>query len=115
VVAEGAFGAELAERDVAFEDVLGVGGDFEVDGLALDQLDGLAAEEAGDEVLLDLGRRGDDGGEGGRGIGADGDGDLHAAFADLGEGGGGDGCGGRRGGAAGGEGHDVDAGGGRRR
>ena len=36
VVAEGAFGAELAELDVAFEDVLGVGGDFEVDGLAFD-------------------------------------------------------------------------------
>ena len=43
---------------------LGVGGDFEVDGLALDQLDGLAAQEAGDEVLLDVGRRGNDGGEG---------------------------------------------------
>jgi hypothetical protein len=42
VVAEGAFGAELAELDVAFEDVLGVGGDFEVDGLALDEFDRLA-------------------------------------------------------------------------
>ena len=42
VVAEGAFGAELVEADVAFEDDFGVGGDFEVDGLALDELDGLA-------------------------------------------------------------------------
>ncbi len=43
VVAEGAFGAELAELDVAFEDVLGVGGDFEVYGLGFDQLEGLPA------------------------------------------------------------------------
>ena len=38
VVAEGAFGAEFAEVHVAFQDVLGVGGDFEVDGLGLDEL-----------------------------------------------------------------------------
>ena len=36
VVAEGAFGAEFAELDVAFEDVLGVGGNFEVDGFGFD-------------------------------------------------------------------------------
>jgi hypothetical protein len=42
VVAEGAFGAELVELDVAFEDDFGVGGDFEVDGLALDEFDGAA-------------------------------------------------------------------------
>ena len=83
VVAEGAFGAELVEFDVAFEDDFGVGGDFEVDGFALDQLDGLLAQEAGDEELFDFGRRGDDGGEGGGGIGADGYGDLHAVFADC--------------------------------
>ena len=34
-------------------------------------------------ILFDLGRGGDDGGEGGGGIGADGYGDFHAAFADL--------------------------------
>ncbi len=84
VVAEGAFGAELAELDEAFEDDLGVGRDFEVDGLALDELDGLLAEEAGDEVLLDFGWRGNDGGEGDGGVGADGDGDLHALACDPG-------------------------------
>ena len=79
---------------------------------ALDEFDGLLAEEAGDEVLLDLGRGGDDGGEGGGGVGADGDGDFHAVAADLGDGVGGDGGGvGGGGGAAGGEGHEVDGGG----
>ena len=48
VVAEGAFGAEFAELDVAFEDVLGVGGDFEIDGFGFDQFDEASAEEAGD-------------------------------------------------------------------
>ena len=42
VVAERAFCAELGQVDEAFEDVLGVGGDFERDGFAADQLDGLA-------------------------------------------------------------------------
>jgi len=41
VVAEGAFAAEFAEFDVALEDDFGVGGDFEVDGFALDDFDGL--------------------------------------------------------------------------
>ncbi len=53
VVAEGAFAAQFAEFDVAFEDDFGVGGDFKVDGLALDDFDGLAAQEAGDHELLD--------------------------------------------------------------
>ncbi len=63
-----------------------MGRDFEVDGFALHQLDRLAAEEAGDEVLLDFGWGGDDGGEGGGRVRTDGDGDLHAAFADFGDG-----------------------------
>ena len=77
VIAEGAFGAEFVEVDVAFEDDFGVGGDFQVDGFAFDQFDRLLAEEAGDEVLLDVGRRGNDGGEGESGIGADGDRNFH--------------------------------------
>ena len=81
MVAEGAFGAEFVELDVAFEDDFGVGGDFEIDGFALDQFDGLFAEEAGDEELLDFRRGGDDGGEGGGGIGADGYGDFQAVVA----------------------------------
>src|SRR5271165_4334424 len=50
---EGPFGSQFAELDVAFEDDFGVGGDFEIDGLALDDFDRLAAQEAGDQVLLD--------------------------------------------------------------
>ena len=76
VVAERAFAAEFAEFDVAFEDDFGVGGDFEVDGFALDDLDRLAAQEAGDHELFNFGRRGDDGGKSECRIGANGDGDF---------------------------------------
>ena len=76
VVAEGAFAAQLAQFDVAFEDDLGVGGDFQIDGLALDDLDRLAAQETGDQELLDLRRRGNDGGKGRGRIGADGHGNF---------------------------------------
>ncbi len=101
VVAEGAFGAELAEFDVAFEDVSRRGRGLRGRrSRALTELDGLLAKEAGDEVLLDLRWRGDDGGEGGGGVGADGDGDLHAVFADFGEPGRGDGVERGRGGCA---------------
>ena len=79
VIAEGAFGAEFVEVDVAFENDFGAGGNFEIDGFAFHQLDRFLAEEAGDQVLLDIGRSGDDGGESQRGIGADGDGDFHFA------------------------------------
>ncbi len=40
VVAEGAFGAQFAQFDVAFEDDFGAGGDLEIDGFALDDFDG---------------------------------------------------------------------------
>ena len=86
VIAEGAFGAEFGEVDVAFEDVFGVGGDFEVDGFGLDELGGFGAEEAGDEVFLDFGWGGDDGGEGDGGVCADGDGDFEAVGLDFGDG-----------------------------
>ena len=49
---------------------------MQIDGLALDELDGLLAEEAGDDELFYFWRRGNDGGKRGGGIGADGDGDL---------------------------------------
>ena len=110
VVAEGAFAAEFADVDVAFEDVLGVGGDLQVDGFALDEFDRGLAEETGDEELFDFGRCGDDGGEGHGGVGTDGDGDIHAGAADFVEG---DGrqafSGGCRGGAAAGHRHEIDA------
>ena len=54
-----------------------VGGDFEVDGFALHKFDRLLAEEAGDEIFLDVGRCGHDGGKRERGVGADGDGNFH--------------------------------------
>jgi hypothetical protein len=63
VVAEGAFGAEFVEVDVALEDDFAGGGNFEVDGLALDEFDGGGAEESGDQVFFDVGRSGDDGGK----------------------------------------------------
>ena len=56
VVAKGAFAAQFAQFDVAFEYDFSVGGNLEIDGFALDDFDGLAAQEAGDEILLDLGR-----------------------------------------------------------
>src|ERR1035437_5104104 len=86
VVAEGALGAEFAQLDVALEDDFGVGGDLKIDGFALNDFDGGAAQEAGDEVLLDFGRGGDDGGKGGGGIGADGYGDFEARAAEIAEG-----------------------------
>jgi hypothetical protein len=72
---------------------------------------GLLAEEAGDEELLDFGRGGDDGGESGGGIGADGDGDFEARTFDCCRGDLGMGrCRAMFAGAAGGFGHGCDAG-----
>ena len=51
---------------------------MQIDGLALDKLDGLLAEEAGDDEFFYFWRRGNDGGKSGGGIGADGDGDFQA-------------------------------------
>ena len=72
VVAEGTFAAQLAQFDVAFEHDLGVRRNFEIDGFALHNLDGLAAQESGDHELLDFRRRRHDGRKRGRRIGADG-------------------------------------------
>src|ERR1035437_1311278 len=74
VVAKGPFGPQLAQLDVAFEDDCGVGGNLEIDGFALNDFDGGASQEAGDEILFDFGRGGGDGGQGGGGIGAEGGG-----------------------------------------
>ena len=60
VVAEGAFGAEFVEMDVALEDDLRGGRDFQIHGFALHQFDGLLAQEAGDQIFLHVGRRRDD-------------------------------------------------------
>src|ERR1035437_4721295 len=50
VVTEGAFAAEFAEIHIAFEDVLGVGGNFEVDRLAAHEFDRLVHQETGEEI-----------------------------------------------------------------
>ncbi len=78
VVAEGAFAAQFAQFDVAFEDDFGVGGDFKIDGFAFDDFDRLAAQETGDEEFLHLRRGGNDGGKGCGRIGADGYGNFEA-------------------------------------
>jgi hypothetical protein len=48
VIPEGAFSAEFVDVDVAFEYDFTRGGDFQIDGFALDQLDGGGAEKSGD-------------------------------------------------------------------
>src|ERR1039457_6224155 len=79
VVAEGPLGAKFVKIDVAFEDDLGSGRNFEVNGLAFHQFDRLLPQESGDDVLLNVGRRGDDGGKRERRFGADGYGHVHPA------------------------------------
>jgi hypothetical protein len=76
VVAKGAFAAQFAELDVAFEDDFSVSGNLEINGFALDDFDRLAAQETGDEILFDLGRSGNDGGESRGRISADGHGNF---------------------------------------
>ena len=55
-----------------------MGRDFEIDGLALDDFDGFAAQKTGNHELLNLRRRGHDGGKSGGRIGADRYGNLQA-------------------------------------
>src|SRR5580704_3493531 len=102
VVAEGPLGAEFVKVDVALQNDFSIGWDFEVDGLALDELDGLLPEEAGNQEFFDVRWGGNNGAEGERGIGANGDGDFHFAR--------GHGLVGELG-ASRGAGHDVDRGG----
>ncbi len=83
VVAEGTFGAEFADLDVALQHVLGMRGYLQIHSLALHQFQRRLAQEAGNQVLLNLRRRGYDGAEGRRGIRADGDCNLHALAANF--------------------------------
>jgi len=75
----------VAELTYPSRMISGVGGDFKIDGFALDDFDGLAAEEAGDEELFNFGRRGDDGEKVGGGVGADGDGDFETRAFEIAE------------------------------
>src|ERR1051326_8431421 len=63
VIAEGPFAAEFVEVNVAFENDFAAGGNFEIHGFALDEIDRAAAQEAGNQVFLNLRRCGNDGGE----------------------------------------------------
>ena len=54
VVAERALGGEVVLVDIALEDDLGVRRYLEIDGDTLDQLDRLAAEEAGNHQFVDV-------------------------------------------------------------
>ena len=58
VIAEGAFGAPLGRIDEAFQHVFAVGGDFQVVGFALHQVDRLVAQPTREEQLVDVGRQG---------------------------------------------------------
>ena len=75
VVAEGAFENGLAGIDVAFDDDFAVGGDFEGDGFAGDEIEPAAHEEAGEHVFVDAGGKGCGGGVGKDGFAAEGDGE----------------------------------------
>ena len=77
VIAERTFRPQFVEFHVTFQHNLRVRRHFEVDSLALDQLDSLLAQETRDHELFDLGRCGHDCGEGQRRIGADRHRDLH--------------------------------------
>ena len=50
MVAEGSFAAQFVQIDIAFEDDFTGRGNFQIDSLALDQLDGSTAKKAGDEA-----------------------------------------------------------------
>src|SRR5712671_999416 len=100
MITEGAFGAKFVEFDVTFKNDFCRGRYFQIDGLALHQLDRLLAEESGDDKFFNLRRRGDDSGKSKRWLGAYGDGDFHGAAGTI--------SGGKHG-ASSGAGHDIDA------
>ena len=77
MIAERAFHAQLVEQDIAFEDYLRCRRHFQIDGLALHQLQRFLPQESGDQVLLDVRRRGNDRGKHHGWLGSDGDRDLH--------------------------------------
>ena len=77
VIAERALAAQFVEVDVAFEHNFARSRYLEVYGFALDQIDRRSAEKAGDQVFLDLGRRGNNRRKRHCGFGADGNRDLH--------------------------------------
>src|SRR6185312_8100118 len=71
VIAEWAFSAEFVQLDVAFQNNLGRRRYFQIDGLAFHKLNRFLPEKTGDDKLLDLWWRGDNGRKGQSWIGAD--------------------------------------------
>ena len=79
VIAERPFVAQRFGRvNVTFDDEIGVGGDFEVIGLALHEFDGFFAEITGEEEFIQSVRHRRGGGEGKHRVAADENGDGHA-------------------------------------
>src|SRR3954467_3251452 len=77
MVAEGALQAKFVEIHVPFQDDFTRSRDFEIDGLAFDQLNGCTAEKTANEILLDF-RRGRNNGRKSYGwVGSNRDRDLH--------------------------------------
>ena len=78
VIAERAFGAQLAQFDVSFEHDFGLRRHLQVAGLALHHLDGALSQEAGDHHLVQVRRQRQDRRVHADRIGADRHGDIHA-------------------------------------
>ena len=70
VIAKRTLGAKLVQLHIAFENDLRVCRHFQIHGFALHQFDGLLAQKAGNQELLHIGRRGNNGGKRERRIGS---------------------------------------------
>ncbi len=83
VIAERPLAAQLVDVDVAFQHEVGGGRHLEVDGLALDQLDRLAAQKPREQELVDAVRQRGGGGVRQHGIAAQRDGHRHPRLSQL--------------------------------
>ena len=82
VIAEGPFGAHLRKIHVAFEHDFRLRRHFQRAGLAGNHLHRLAPQESREHHLVQVGRNGQDAGQAGDRVGADGHGHVDAAVAD---------------------------------
>ena len=84
VVAEGTFGQAAAGFQPPLQHDLGLRGHLQRDGQAVDQVDPLAAQEAREQVLVDLGRQRGAGAVSDRGVAAEGNGHRQPLTSALG-------------------------------